>query len=106
MLLHLIQPTIYYLSYNKIKESAYETIQSHFSRSAVEEPSSPFPTTYFKLGHLYEINEDKLEIHRALLSIKKLLDPSYSLYDIKSPDFRCAAHAASGFVKRMEHPKQ
>ena len=63
MLLHLIQPTIYFLSYNKIKESAYETIQSHFSRSAVEEPSSPFPTTYFKLGHLYEINEDKLEIH-------------------------------------------
>ena len=42
----------------------------------------------------------------AFLSIKKLLDPSYSLYGIKSPDFRCAAHAASGFVKRMEHPKQ
>ena len=45
------------ISYNKIKESAYETIQSHFARSAGEEPNCPLPPTYFKLGQLYEINE-------------------------------------------------
>ena len=38
------------ISYNKIKESAYESIQSHFTRSAGEEPNSPLPPTYFKLG--------------------------------------------------------
>ena len=54
------------LSYNKIKESAYETIQSHFTRSAGEEPNSPLPPTYFKLGQLYEINEDKHKIHITL----------------------------------------
>ena len=56
---------IYFLSfsYNKIKESAYETIQSHFARSAGEEPNSPMPPTYFKLGQLYEINEDKRDTH-------------------------------------------
>ena len=46
------------LSYNKIKESVYEAIQSHFTRSAGEEPNSSLPPTYFKLGQLYEMNED------------------------------------------------
>ena len=54
------------ISYHKIKESAYETIQSHFARSAGEEPNSPLPPTYFKLGQLYEINGDKQEIHITL----------------------------------------
>ena len=31
------------ISYNKIKESACETIQSHFVRSAGEEQNSPLP---------------------------------------------------------------
>ena len=64
VLLHLIQLMIYsfIISYNKIKESAYETIQSHFARSSSEKPNFLLPPTYFKLGQLHEINEDKQEI--------------------------------------------
>ena len=106
------------ISYNKIKESAYETIQSHFARSAWEESNSPVPPTYFKLGQLHEINEGKQEIHITLgnsmpvantgdgIAVNKkaariLLD----LYGIKSPDFGGAAHIASGVVKRMATSK-
>ena len=69
VLLHLIQPNdllSFIISYNRIKESAYEMIQSHFIRSAGEESNSPLPPTYFKLGQLYEINGDKQEMHITL----------------------------------------
>ena len=106
------------ISYHKIKESAYETIQSHFARSAGEEPNSPLPPTYFKLGQLYEINEDKQAIHIILGNSmpvantgdgvavnKKAARILLDLYGIKSPDFRCAAHIGSGVVKRMTTSK-
>ena len=100
---------IYFLSfsYNKIKESAYETIQSHFARSAGEEPNSPMPPTYFKLGQLYEINEDKQGIHITLGNSMLVVNTGHgvavnkraarillNLYGIKSPDFHCVAYIA------------
>ena len=102
------------ISYNKFKESAYETIQSHFARSAGEEPNFLLPPTYFKLGQLHEINEDKQEIGitfgnsvpvantgDSIAVNKKAARILLDLYDIKSPDFCCAAHIASGVVKHM-----
>ena len=111
---------IYFLSfsYNKIKESAYEMIQSHFARSAGEEPNSPMPPTYFKLGQLYEINEDKQGIHITLGNSMLVVNTGHgvavnkraarillNLYGIKSPDFHCVAHIASGVVKHMTTSK-
>ena len=48
------------ISYNYIKNSAYEAVQKYF----VEDDE--VPPTYFKLGTLHEIKEDQQEIHITL----------------------------------------
>ena len=74
--------------------------------------------THFKLGQSYEINEDKQAIHITLGNSMPVVNTGHgvavnkkaarillNLYGIKSPDFHCATHIASGVVKHMTTSK-
>ena len=78
----------------------------------------PVPPTYLKLGKITNIDVERKEIHIQLHDNMPIGNTGdgvavdvkaacvlRELYGIKAPDFRCAAHIASGVVRRATTSK-
>ena len=102
--------------YIDVKASAFEEVD--LRGDGETDNIRPLPPTYFKLGTLVKIDEEKLEIHIELsknmpiantgdgVSVhKKAAQILLELYGMKCPDFRCAAHIAGGVMKRITTSK-
>ena len=102
--------------FSPVKCSAYETILSHLQLEDEEIPSAV--PDYFKLGPILTVDPDDKIIEIQLsenlpvanagdgVSVNiKAARVLLQLYGFNSPDFRCAAHIASGSSKRLATSK-
>ena len=103
-----------------INQNAFDTVITELN-AAEDSPDTvirPIPPSYFKVGKLMHIDVESKEIHIQLhknmpvsntgdgVSVNvKAARVLRELYGLKSPDFRCAAHIASGTVKRITTSK-
>ena len=97
-----------------LEKNAYTEIKQYFDNAAMDSANyiTPTPPTYLKFGTLLEVNEQQKEVYIAgssdlpiaitrdgVASNVKAGQILRILYGFNSPDYRCAAHIASGVAK-------